>query len=317
MKTSLAIASLAVLVSLSSNASDIKWVKTPFWTAPQKTEFNVKLSAPSASLLDNCRRYSKLIFADNGELNWPGQSERIERYRTTLMGDSPMNVNSYEAEMDLSTPVQDNAYLEVEVNGSNRGEDDILPNYTQEKSISGAYLSDISDFDIKIVSDGSLTQVSRDLKLKDSKILLVKNKRGNLVIKSYGRDLSCDLIEGKIEITASAPGYVALTDVQMNKLHDFYHGKLEEVLNTILSNKEDSPTFKAARLGYQMGQILDEEFNNPEIKKTETRIKALFDILFVPKTLTPSTNLVDINKRKSFRLGQNVEGQSTTVKFNF
>jgi hypothetical protein len=319
MKAQLITSSIALMISFTSLAADVSWVKTPFWKAPQKTSFSVKLDTPTLAVQDNCKRYKKLIFAEDGSLNWPGQAGKIERYRTTLMSDAPMNVNNYEAILSINTNLENNTILEEEIDlGAVASEsEDLLPNYTQSKSISGVYLPDITEFEVKILNEGSLTQVSRDLQLEDSKIVLMKGVNGNLSLKSFGRDVTCDLIEGKIELSARAPGYVVLPKEQMTKLNDFYHGKIEDSLNSILSNKEEALPIKAARIGYQLGQILDDEFNSSDVKTTEKRIKSLFDVVFVPQTLNTSKNLIEVNKRKTFRLDQNIEGVTSTVKFTF
>ena len=64
-------------------------------------------------------------------------------------------------------------------------------------------------------------------------------------------------------------------------------------------------------------KFFDDEFNSSDVKTTEKRIKSLFDVVFVPQTLNTSKNLIEINKRKTFRLDQNIEGVDSTVTFTF
>ena len=321
MKTKILKISACLTLCFSAQATEMNWVKTPFWSAPQVTDFNLKLAEASLEVKENCKRYSKLIFSEDGSMNWPNQPLRIDRFRKTVMAGSPMDVDNFEAFFQIESPLERGSYSEVEVNHpleivTHRSES--LPNYLQSKAYSGAFIAEISEIEIKIEPETkSLTKVSRSLNLEDSQVMMTRNRQGLLGIKIYGRDVACDLLEGNIKLTAKAPGYVGLEKEQASNLSDFYHGKLEDDLNQILSNKEESLTFKAARLGFRWGKLLEEEFKESDEKSMEGSLKTLFDLAFIPKTLNPNLNIVEINKRKTFRFSSTVEGKDALVNFSF
>jgi hypothetical protein len=291
---------------INSALASPSWVTTAFWKAPQVSDMVLKIHASQPELNSACEVYGDFVASFEAQGNWPGLSKKVDRIRKTLLPGSAINVVDFEASFSLMTPLQETLDLTNSVNIDQDKEP--LPFFNHLKSTTTVSFEEIKSFKIEYVEGKhSLTKFSRELGLSDSEITGTEDQSGNTILKVSGRDVACDLLKGNITLSAAAPSFVRLGQLEMNELEDFYHQKLTPELNRILLSLE-SVTVKSARLGFQMGRIIDEEINPKDLVMTENQIKNLFDTLFVPKTLDSSANLLDLNKKKVVNLVSSADG---------
>lgn len=318
---------LTTLITLSSQAiaqapENVNWVKGPFWRAPHITEMSIKLKTTQASLERACAQFNEIIFAANGEQNWPGQSKRVDRFRKMPLPENSMNTLNFEAIFEVTNTQGRDSLIEESIDVSSSVEIDdskeTLPLYTQLKATTGASIQDIDTFKIRYLSGKqSLSKVSHELGLEESAITIGMGRSGNLLIKVEGRDVACDLLHGNIKITASAPSFVRLSKENVTELESFYHTKLSPQLNKILANASESIVLKSARLGFLMSKVLEEDLHQKDPEQIGRHIKNLIEVLFVPKTLQASANLVEINKKKVVDLKSMVDSEPVTLNLTF
>jgi hypothetical protein len=272
-----------------------KWVQGPFWRAPQETKIERKLKFIDQDLRDNCNAYRMLVDKfKNNEVTETLQ-KRIELARKQAVG------TSMESKFAARFAVMDvgmNSLIETEVDfGGDVGtEQDLLPMYNQSKATTGVYLTDVKVFEL-VSTEGSLVSFSRKIGLPDSEASITRD-RGVLVVSLNGRDAACDLLSKSLALKTQGPAFVRLPVEVSNDLMNFYNSKVTPVVQDILERQNESTTIKAARLGYRLGSVLEQRVERYSDEQVEKHLNNLMNLLFIPKSLTPSSLLIDSSNKK-------------------
>ena len=184
-----------------------------------------------------------------------------------------------------------------------------LPYFYQLKSFTSINLGDATEFTIEVTPD-SFVNFSRKLSLEDASIKLKKDRIGKVVLEVEGRDLACDLLQGRAQVTAKVPSVVQLPLETSKSLENFYNGKLAPIIDKTLSGS-DSLTQKALKLGYRLGLELDESVAN---NSTEKYLLNLVNLLFKPKSLDLSEHMSVVQNKKVILFSSRIEGQPVLLK---
>lgn len=306
---------LAVLTSLNLQAQDnqVIWATSSFWQAPQITKTNVKVKLIEGELINVCSKYKNLVYNADGELNFPDGAEQIGRFRSTPIS---FNQAKFKASYLLTGPIDANGLKEIESDLSSQikvnEETEQLPFYTQLKSFTQVKLATTSDLSITALP-GSYTAVSRQLGLTDSKVSIARNSKSELVLVIEGKDVACDLLEGKIQLQGKANSLIEPKLEGLSMLMDFYHDEVDGELNKVLSSS-DAPIIKAARLGYRLGAILEKK--SPSTNVSEKQLKNFMAKIFKENSLEPTADLTTNDAKKSVLVRPFINGADVSVNFS-
>lgn len=301
MKMTLKNVSVVLLITLSSSFGFAKttWVKSLFWEAPQATEINVQVKSVDAQLLDDCKNLKKTIFAADGTLNFD-RPERVDDIRKYPFEDSMDN--------DFSTTFifQDSIQQIVDVAGSSEAltktHESYLPYAVQTKAETAA--ESLTAFKVSALP-GSFSDVTQKLGLKTLPIVSVLYK-GQQALKISGRDLACDLLQGKATIEAKASSTVKIPIDNQIQLMNYYKEIEAKVLQ--VRNLPDSDTIKAARLGFRLGQFFTTD------KPAERFIAGVMGVLFQKNSFELSSAWTSFNGEPSIQVIGAVKGEPMTVQ---
>jgi hypothetical protein len=231
--------------------------------------------------------------------------------RRLPLKDSPMHVREFVASFVVSS----GAYLELSYQGiASDGGEEVLPYYRQNSAITVASLLDIDTFRFTPRPGvSSFTSVSRRMGLSDSMLEIVR-ENGETLLKVHGKDMACDLLAGLARLEARVPSHVQITQEESSRLENFYNGSIGSEINKVFKNKTESDVLKAARLGYRLGRLLEDELRSSE-EVTEKHLSSMFNVLFVPKTLKPSPHMVEIGNKQIIKVKSMVDGKPITLRF--
>ena len=292
MKTMLMILCLQSLSVKAYSDENIKWAHGPFWKAPQSLDFQRKMKVLDPELINSCSVYNKFIEAYKKSDKTPSLARMIDDFRKEGLANQLSFKGLFEV---LDVPFD--RILENELRVEEDLSNEILPMYNQSKSFTGINLNNSRNYEV-VASEGSMVGFSRKLGLTDSSATLTTNRQGKLVIEVNGADLGCDLLNKKVILKAKIPSYVRITEEASQEMNNFYNFKLAPQVNELLAKSETS-SVKAARLGYRIGRLLEDKnegkFDDALI---EGQMMNLMDLLFIPKTLTPSLIFLTQEKNK-------------------
>lgn len=300
-----------VLLTFSAQAQEVEWAKGPFWKAPQIKEMTKTMTSLDKELVESCEQYKKLVESASQREISDYFKRRFEDFRTLPLPSSMRE--TFQTSFAIND-LDQGYYIEsdwVVVKGSNEKNADILPMYTQEKAITGISLDDIVDIKVN-ASANSLTAFSRSLGLTDAKSYLSRS-RGKVIIVVEGRDLACDLLTKKAKLEKDLPSNVRLDEKASEEMAQFYYNKISPAINSAISKTNDSLTLKAAKLGFRLGKVLEEKAERIDDEVLEKQITNIMELAFIPKTLNPSSYLVDSDKKKVMNVTSNTKGNK--VKF--
>ncbi len=304
-------ATMLTLTSVATHAAETQWLKTPFWRAPQVSNMNVKFKMLNSELAGACDSYHRLIAMAERQVEIPNISRRVDRWRKTPLINSPMNVYDFQVYFEMNESVIDRT-IDLSAQSFIDLNKDSLPFYTQTLATTSIDVAEAESFSIEPIGQkNALINFSRRVGLSDSEIVVEGNK-----LKVLGLDVACDLYEGNVVLSTVVNSSVSLGQKQVKDLEAFYHKSLTPELNRILSLNSDSQISKAARLGFQMSRLLEEELQQKDSEVVEKNIKGLMDVLFVPKTLDASANLIEISKKKVVNLVSSTDGLPVSVSFS-
>lgn len=314
IKKFIMILSLTQSAYTASYASEnSKWAQGPFWKAPQEVQFSRALKSVDSELVNSCIGYKKFITAFRKDEPSEGLAKRIDQIRKLPMS-IPLQ-ESFKARFEISN-VPFNQIIESEVSNvveSNSSE--VLPMFNQSKAVTGINLKNLKSVSIN-TSEDSFVNFSRSLGLSDSTISIALNRQGQMIIETTGRDVACDLISKKIYLSSLLPSYVRITEDASSEMNAFYNSKLAPVISNVLATAESS-TIKAIRLGYRLGKILEETNinNEQDFNVIENQMKNLMSLLFIPKTLSPSSLLLQSNEadKQTIDFSSSVNGSSVML----
>ncbi len=310
MKTILMTLALTQTLMTTSNAAEnLKWAQGPFWKAPQNLAFNRKMVSADKSLPQACEEYSALVnrykkFPLTGSI-----ATTVDVMRTESL--YPMQT-VFKGTFDiLDIPVSN--YIENETVTEGEAANEILPMFTQTHSFTGINLNNVGDIEIESTED-SLVAFSRKLNLVDSAAQSTR-RMGKFAIETNGLDLACDLLNRKAILKASSPSFVRITKEASEEMSNFYYYKLSPQIQDVLA-RTDSPTIRAARLGFRLGKVLEEKNGDRvEATVTEKQIGNLIDRLFFPKTLNPSELIVTgIENKKVIDFTSSLKGENAILE---
>lgn len=311
MKTSLITASLvSLIIPFSTVSANSKWAQGPFWMAPQESEFSRGLTLVEQELIKSCESYKTIYETYKNDSPDARLAEKIERFRKMALP-LPMQ-NTFKArfsinDVDFNT-MSAEAFTDKEgvVTETDKAP---LPYFYQLKSFTSINLGDASDFIIEVTPD-SFVNFSRKLSLEDVGLNIKKDRIGKVVVEVEGRDLACDLLNGRAQLMVKVPSTVQLPLEASQSLEKFYNGKLAPLIDKTLSGS-DSLTQKAIKLGYRLGVMLDESV---EGSSSEKYLLNLVNLLFKPKTLDLSEHMSVVQNKKVILFSSRVEGQPVLLK---
>ena len=308
MKTLLIAASL--ILPLSTVSANSKWAQGPFWMAPQESEFTRGLTLVESELIKSCESYKTIYETYKNDPADERLAEKIERFRKMALP-LPMQ-NSFKARFAIN----DVDFNSMSIEGFTDKEGIVsdtekapLPYFYQLKSFTTVNLGDASEFAIEVTSD-SFVNFSRKLLLEDAGLNLKKDRIGKVVLEVEGRDLACDLLQGRAQVMTKLPSVVQLPTDASKFLETFYNGKLAPIIDKTLS-ASDSLTQKALKLGYRLGVQLDESVDG---NSTEKYLLNLVNLLFKPKSLDLSEHMSVVQNKKVILFSSRVEGQPVLLK---
>lgn len=306
---------LMILVSSTSFAQtspDLKWVKTSFWTAPQLTQMDVRLEQPSKEFQNQCSLFKQRV--KNANVLYQGDvatlKKKVEELRSKeWLDDQGESVRGARLKMNASLTYAQNLEQDVDLEGGVSADENKnqLPFFTQLKATTGAVI-DKAQFSSTNLSSDAYSKLTLDLGLKESNVSL----DGTSIVID-GLDLACDLINGSASLQARAPSYLVLNQDSFKDLERFYKKLTLEISKVLASKTETSLVVKAARIGYRLGKLLEE---NPGVRDEEIAIQQiikLVDVLFVPKKLDPTPVFNELEKKKS--VDNTVETGFVTLNF--
>jgi hypothetical protein len=156
--------------------------------------------------------------------------------------------------------------------------------------------------------------ISRKLNLEDTMVDFDQSSSGSMIIEMKGLDLACDLLSGKAYLEASAPATVYIDREASTKLHGFYNEKLMPKLKDLFVGERSSRIIRAVRIGHRIGTLLQEEAPVTNDKNREKRTEELFSTIFLPETLAPTRNVIDVNGSKLIHIDSSADVSSVIVK---
>lgn len=306
MKTIMQITTLATLVLTSSAHAKTAWVEGPLWRAPQATSFTLKLTGKE-KLASECSLFKRAIFNEDGSLTSIARSKTsLQRFRKLI---EPIVL---EVAHKPWTKIEKNVVAE----DSNEDISDKLPNFTQREAITGILIEDAKD--LKVTgNENSYTSITREAGLEESTFGFTQSYNGTYVIKLENRDIACDLFEGSTTVSMITPAYVVISDEAAVKLNDFYDKKLLPEFYEVLTNKSEVLTYKAAKIGYRTGKILEDEFPGQSQDLSEKQIRELMRTLLNPKNLEITSNVIRSGEKYHLYLEAGMEAKNVQVKLEF
>ena len=298
--------------AFAQTSPNLKWVITPFWTAPQLTQLDVRLEQPSKEFQIQCSLFKQRV--KNTNLLYQGDEaslkKKIEELRSKeWLDDQGESIRGARLKMNASLTYAQNLEQDVDLEGSATvDENNIqLPFFIQQKATTGAVIEKTQFSSINISKD-SYSKITQDLGLKESNVLL-----NGTTIMIDGLDLACDLINGNATLKARAPSYLVLNKDSFKDLESFYK-KLTPEISKVLSSKTDtSLVVKAVRIGYRLGKLLEENLGVRDEEIATQQVIKLVEVLFVPKKLDPSPVFTELEKKKS--VDNTVETGFVTLNF--
>ncbi len=289
---------LTILLILNLTTSSLfaseEWLTTPFWTAPANKNFNVKIVVPESykSLPTACQQLKRLAFKRNGEIRSTLSSFSYNSINTSPLIESPIYQKEFYIDVILKDKLEFGVLTKEVVASSTPAHKD-LPLYQYSNATSGAVITSAHSFAIETIDqDESLIEVTKKLGLDESEVEIIDNYKYT-AIRVFGKDLACDLLAGKVEITAKAPGFINLAKDDYAKLENFYNFELAPLIGNVLK-ESGTPVLKAALLGFRLGAMLERFMQINELT-TEKQMKSLIGLLFLPKELKPSSKLQFVN----------------------
>lgn len=304
------LAIMTMTVSTGASASS-KWVQGPFWKAPQVLEFKKKLVFIDQSAKMGCDSYKDLVEMYKERAVTDSLIKKFKDQRVLANG-STMNAQFIAkfvlAEAGASNVIQAEAVSLYESSAL----DEALPMYTQSKATTSGYLSEIYDLNIES-SENSLVAFSRKLGLEDSDVRVL-NDRGQLIVAVYGRDAACDLIERSAYLKGSIPTFIKLPSEVNNELNKFYSEAISPIVNETLVKNNESLILKAARFGMKAGKALEAQQASIDDTQVEKQLGSLLNVLFAPKTLTPSAYVQNIDNKNSVKFTNYLDGAAASIQ---
>lgn len=304
MKTLMKYTAIASLVLASSTHANTAWVEGPLWRAPQATSFTLKLKGKD-KLVSQCGLYKKVVFREDGSLtNTAQDANRLQEFRKLTF---PVVLEVAQNSFKKSVVVSEESVESFP---------EKLPYYTQKEAITGFVPEEAKNISVRS-EEGSYTEISAKLGLEIASVRITQSSNGVYSITFEDRDVACDLFEGRATVTVETPSYVVITDESVNKIRDFYDEKLLPELNEVLTSKSEQLTYKAARIGYRTGKILDDEFSTQAPGASEKQIRELMKSLFESKKLELTSFVFRSGEKLHLNLDPEAVGKNVQVKLEF
>lgn len=268
------------------NANAQKSVQTPFWEATTSEQIEIQLKPLQEEFKADCKAYTDYLVEQSNEIkapeldfsrNMPMRKYMKANYEAVfelLKNNSTKNTEkSIPMKSLLSSPI---LFLHVE--------DPIVSiDFSNLKNIKGSY------------SEGSLTEISKKFNLTDTQIEVFKSQDGlRTGIKIKGRDVACDLLNGKYLLKADAEYFMSLPNNTVTKMNQFYKQVEDQYYDII--NQEQNIYVKAALLGYAYGKLYQNE--NVTAEDINSNIIFLLKNIFNPNSLDLNNNWIDSENKK-------------------
>ncbi len=317
MKTiaTLIVFSLLTLTN-SGIASEIKWAEGTFFKVPHMTTLNAQLTySTHPDLKMACDDYQVFIDAlKKGKATIdPLYAIRVNSKRKLILRSHKENSVYFKAFFKLEGIKSFRKEMFTDL-GDIDSENDKLPFFNMNRSFTGTNDLRALDYTIKVVNANTLdsfVNVSSALKLEPSTADIVQ-KGNELFVEVNGRDLACDLLSQNVVVTNTSKGTVRITPEASEELSQIYNYSFLNFIKKIFTNNTDSVGKKSARLGYQLGKVIENLPVRYSESQIEIQIGNLIDI-FLTKDLNPTDRVVKFNKTFLINTGSELEVNDLTI----
>jgi hypothetical protein len=264
---------LAVLltISISAKAAVVKeagWVATPFWAAPKANKIEMQMVSIDANTLRaQCKEFETRLSYEQSPID-PGV---FDKYRT----------KDYSSDSGFFKAVFVIANNPFSVTGEVKDESNKLPFYYQRSASQQVFIDNGTTISTDSSEDSySATAKSLNLSETDPRITKAKYKDA---IEVNGKDLACDLLNGKAKIILHTKNVVSIDDNSNAYLSDFYLNKIQANINEAFAGEKNNQMVRAALLGFKLSKTLADA--NVVEEGIEKHIGTIFNLFFEKNTL--------------------------------
>jgi hypothetical protein len=292
-------------------AAGLTLAQGAFWQAPQISEITKKLTPLEGELLKRCESY-KSFYSIYKEL--PVSSMLITKVESKRKNMLTVNQATFKATFTIAD-MPDYGFLEVEAKANNDVEENLrLPFFNQPIATTFAFLKDAGDIQ-SIIANDSYSDFSKKLGLEESTAIFSYDKNGHFILAVDGADLACDLLAKKAVLKVKFKSFVRIPKDKITELNSLYNSQIAPQLDKVLATNE-STNVKAARLGYRLGQILDEKNVHYSDSQVEVQVGNMMNLLFSQNStgLLKTTSYVEEEHgKKVINAGTPIEGMGLTL----
>ncbi len=264
---------LAVLLtmSISAKAAVVKeagWISTPFWAAPKANKIEMQIVSTDANTLRaQCKEFETRLSYEPS----PIDPDVFDKYRT----------KDYSSDSGFFKAVFIIVNNSFSVAGEVKDEGTKLPFYYQRSASQQVFIDNGATVSTDS-SEESYSAIAKSLNLSETSPRLTKAKYKD-AIEVNGKDLACDLLNGKAKIVLNAKNIVSIDNSSNANLSDFYLNKVQMNINEAFAKEKSNQMVRAALLGFKLSKTLVDA--NVAEEGIEKHIGAIFNLFFEKNTL--------------------------------
>lgn len=276
------------LVTSLAQASEVQIVKSKFFTAKIPDNYDLAITNVQKELPNDCQKLKKQLESFK-EFTPESQRRRFAEARTSvglwqdfseasfrlLIPIEPFNLkNILGLKSDFSRNIANQNFDSAESS---------LP-FDQLK-IESVEVVDLatSSISMKAQSD-SLSEVARSLGLPWSPVRILRGT-GNYGLEVQGRDLACDLVDGKVSLILSSSVKLRPSVADQDRIGQFYFDLSRSVASQL--KRDISLRRKAVGIGFSIGNLLD-QYGERNSDAQQKYIGNLIDLIFQNDSLALS-----------------------------
>jgi hypothetical protein len=278
------IASASVLGAPLAVRAETGWAQAKLWQTPVVTTLALGLGDGTEELKAECANFEKLNqkFA---KLNSKKHHKKMfeEQRKQRLKSSNPGA--GFAADLALEWPANGEVLQISDREALKRQAEETARNDKRPYQTLAADWQFIDSASLQASSvpslDGSLVQTATELGLEPSAVSFVEKQGGVQVVVS-GKDLACDLIQGRAQLVVSARSYAQLSLERQVKMKSFF-AAISDAANAALVTGTKA-RHRAGLLGYRLGRYFEGVANlTPE--RSDAAIVATMDAFFDPQSL--------------------------------
>ena len=275
-------------------------VQTPFWQTSFVRDEELQLKPLQDGLVLDCKDYSDYLQSEGDSI----KASEIEFARSLPL--RKQMKDNYEALFEV-IPAGKSKSSNNAVNHNST----IVPFlfFQIEYPIVSIVLSTLKNIGGRF-TEQSLTALSKKFNLPETVIEIFRSPDlSRIGLKINGRDVACDILNGKYLLSAQVEYNVSLPDDVFNKMNKFYSQIEDEYYRSI--NHNENSFVRAARLGYIYGNLYQNE--NVASKDIKQNIKHLFKNIFYLNSLDINENWVGSENKKTIKIQKTINAGYGTV----